>query len=379
MYVHNDVTLLHLEINLICIILITFILYQLKNSIDKQYKRQLYKNVVCNILFTVIFDSIRLTSDLFKFKGSDLINTAFDFLYIAFCLITSFFIALYIVQTIGFSLKKKITVCMAFPAFIFIIINLILVITSRHDFSGNYYREGNTFIINTTAFSLYAVFSLIALIIALMNEANYKQRRTIKFHLLASLIPFLGILFSIITGLPGALPGLILAFILVYLDTQNRYIVRDGLTGLNTKVTIEGVYNNYINNVEDDAYLYLFIIDLIKFKQINEQFGRHTGDEALVFASKILLKSVAGKKLYLARLGSDDFIVLGKFEYEEEAEEFIKEVYENFKAHNAAGKHKYTLTPLVGYCTRESNESLQDFIDRTYEQLNDNKNGQSEE
>ena len=55
--------------------------------------------------------------------------------------------------------------------------------------------------------------------------------------------------------------------------------------------------------------LALFLIDLDRFKQINDTLGHATGDAMLVHAAKVL-KSNVRKEDFVARFGGDEFVVV---------------------------------------------------------------------
>lgn len=87
--------------------------------------------------------------------------------------------------------------------------------------------------------------------------------------------------------------------------------LRDPLTGLLNRAGGEKFIQNYINrtnadNSEDKGVL--FMIDLDKFKSINDNLGHPVGDEVLIKASAVI-KSLFRDSDYICRLGGDEFCV----------------------------------------------------------------------
>ncbi|MCX6083405.1 MAG: diguanylate cyclase [Caldiserica bacterium] len=82
---------------------------------------------------------------------------------------------------------------------------------------------------------------------------------------------------------------------------------------------LTGLYNRrYINTILDQQYelfkrhfqrFGLVIIDVDKFKNINDSFGHLAGDEALKFVASVLQRAMRSMD-FLARFGGDEFIIV---------------------------------------------------------------------
>ncbi len=90
-------------------------------------------------------------------------------------------------------------------------------------------------------------------------------------------------------------------------ETENKLNYdanHDKLTGLFNR---RG-YDFFLNNVDMETST-LMIIDLDKFKNINDTYGHDTGDKAIVKASKIILNSFRSQD-YVCRIGGDEFAII---------------------------------------------------------------------
>lgn len=84
----------------------------------------------------------------------------------------------------------------------------------------------------------------------------------------------------------------------------------DFLTQLYNRETFEFEFNNFFINDKKEGFVSaLFLLDLDKFKNINDKFGHRTGDKVLQDASNTLKTSLRGTDI-LGRLGGDEFVVL---------------------------------------------------------------------
>jgi two-component system cell cycle response regulator len=92
----------------------------------------------------------------------------------------------------------------------------------------------------------------------------------------------------------------------------------------------------------------LLYIDLDGFKNINDELGHQTGDEALLDTANILRKTFR-KSDIIARIGGDEFAVLLTEPSETPAEDvIIAHVMERFSLHNKQGGRKYELLLSIG-------------------------------
>lgn len=86
----------------------------------------------------------------------------------------------------------------------------------------------------------------------------------------------------------------------------------DFLTELPNRVLFHEELVNAMNKAkENNTYVALFFIDLDKFKQINDSFGHHIGDEILCLVAKKLNDAIKDGNT-LARIGGDEFTVILK-------------------------------------------------------------------
>lgn len=90
--------------------------------------------------------------------------------------------------------------------------------------------------------------------------------------------------------------------------TQLAY--QDALTGLPNRLLFKDRLQEAMQERSQDGYsLAVMMIDLDRFKIVNDTLGHQTGDSLLTHAAGIL-KECVGEKDIIARLGGDEFIVL---------------------------------------------------------------------
>ena len=140
-------------------------------------------------------------------------------------------------------------------------------------------------------------------------------------ELLASLLTVAAVWISVKTGVFGlALLGLIF---LIYqslvgelLQSKSRAVelhrmaTTDGLTGLANREAFTDRVNEAIAAARPGTAFSLSLIDLDRFKEINDTLGHRYGDELLREIAR-RLEACVGSGGVVARLGGDEFVVLG--------------------------------------------------------------------
>lgn len=98
---------------------------------------------------------------------------------------------------------------------------------------------------------------------------------------------------------------------------------RDGLTGLINYRTFQERYKQYVDTTSS---CWIFIIDVDKFKEVNDTFGHMSGNHVLKKMATTL-KNIVRSSDIVCRMGGDEFILLcGGFETEEQAHAFAQRI-----------------------------------------------------
>jgi diguanylate cyclase (GGDEF)-like protein/PAS domain S-box-containing protein len=115
-------------------------------------------------------------------------------------------------------------------------------------------------------------------------------------------------------------------------EQQNiKYANTDFLTGLNNRRSLF----EHLTELDGDTELSIIMMDLDKFKSVNDTFGHAAGDEALEIASHVLEECFSDG--FIARLGGDEFLValIGEYELkqvEQRTQQLLDTLIENYHA-----------------------------------------------
>jgi diguanylate cyclase (GGDEF)-like protein len=138
----------------------------------------------------------------------------------------------------------------------------------------------------------------------------------------------------------------------------------DPLTGAGNRLSM----NHYFEvELRDKSQLYLFLLDLDYFKQINDQYGHEVGDKVLVELATLLRVTFA--KGYVFRVGGEEFSLMSNFDSPQAAlamAEKLRLAIQNKQI--VANGETIKLTASVGV-VQYQHQSLSELIDLADKQL----------
>ncbi len=209
--------------------------------------------------------------------------------------------------------KKKnypwLALLLALPVLI-ALINLATHHLFYFDAQGNYCR-GILFQVQMAYLLAVTSFCAVRLLRCARSESDPEKKQHMLFAatfplciLAAWLLSFIG------TELPVISVSIMLELLCMYTGMLNRQISIDHLTQVNNRRNMMGFLNYKVRNHAED--LFLFMIDVDRFKSINDTFGHLEGDNALIRTANVLKQACASfrKRPYIARYGGDEFIVI---------------------------------------------------------------------
>ncbi|WP_338294343.1 GGDEF domain-containing protein [Planctobacterium marinum] len=152
-------------------------------------------------------------------------------------------------------------------------------------------------------FSLYLAYNLLTALVFVSNPSNSLfDGAGQAAELLTRLAPLAYVLLGV------CFLGVMLLDVIQELSDKSRH---DYLTGLYNRFGFELAYEDALDKAEriDTKGMVLVMVDLDKFKAINDKHGHSIGDRALTWFSH-LLKTSCRKSDVVGRLGGDEFVIL---------------------------------------------------------------------
>lgn len=309
------VIFLYCEVNILCMMILGLMLFKICIGQDRQRSQRLFKMVIISGLCTFAADTLWALV-VGNGTGSSIgVNYFVNDIYFISTAVTSF-LWLIFSESI-FNPKRPINRRFATLAAIPIIIISIMVLCSYktgwifYVDSSNLYHRGKLYFVQVIVVYGYIILAAIRAIIKAVDKDGFSTRR--KFITLGSFS-----IFSIVAGwlqikvptAPLICAGITISILWVYMDFQDQRISIDQLTGLNNR----GHFINHLaarmRHASVDSPLYLIMLDIDGFKQINDYFGHVDGDQALSCVADALRRSFGGQGYFIARYGGDEFSVI---------------------------------------------------------------------
>ncbi len=169
-------------------------------------------------------------------------------------------------------------------------------------------------------------------------------------------------------------------FMLMHQERAYKELARlasvDGLTRIYNRHAIElKARNLFKQSIKNQTDIAVMLVDLDKFKQINDQFGHAAGDEALYTTAQIIRK-VIGKNNLVGRFGGEEFFVILPGHNLSQAEEKSEQLLTAFRTHgHGPGDETYQITASIGVAERKFDEnSFAETLKRADAAMYDAKN-----
>ncbi|MBR4606941.1 MAG: GGDEF domain-containing protein [Lachnospiraceae bacterium] len=242
-----------------------------------------------------------------------------------------------------------------------------------------YYWISETGELNDTYHLLHiaapAVYLLVALVLSMRNARKAETREDQKIYRLIGLYPivvfFFGVLQILVLNSPAFCFGVTVMLLFFYIQNMQTRISIDALTRLNNR----GQINRYVDQLryQDNVRIFVMMMDLDHFKQINDTYGHAEGDRALILAAEVLKRTCERVRtpIFLGRYGGDEFtIILQNPEAKNHPEQLMVEIRGNLAKKKEENQLPYALEASIGYEElRDENDSMQECIMRADEKL----------
>lgn len=198
-------------------------------------------------------------------------------------------------------------------------------------------------------------------------------------------IPFICSLLSLYFDFNVISAGILISAIVLYMRGMESVVSLDSLTGVNNRGSFLAYIKSQMKLFNDgkSENLYLMMLDLDKFKKINDTYGHVEGDNALRIVSSILKDGCRrlglGAGVQLSRFGGDEFcVVFSNIKEPKKIEDYIRYIYASLTKENV--HLRYNLGISIGVSSYEKGQTLEQFIEKSDKCLykvkeNHHKNG----
>ena len=142
--------------------------------------------------------------------------------------------------------------------------------------------------------------------------------------------------------------GMMLSLLIIYLTIQERESSTDFLTEINNRKQVDHYIKNKIKTNKKQKPFSAILMDLDRFKEINDHYGHDIGDEALQDTVKVLKKCLRQND-FLARYGGDEFLIILDIENPQMLDMTVHRIKIGFEDFNKENHKPYNLSVSIGY------------------------------
>ena len=178
------------------------------------------------------------------------------------------------------------------------------------DQSGEF-QNGLLYVLYVLINDIYYIIGAYQAYIYSHSAKNYQQKKSnqiLGIYMISLLL--IGTVQDFFRDIPIFCVGTSLSILIVYISLEEQMISIDPLTQLNNRNRMEQYLFECVRS--QDLSMYLLVLDVNRFKKINDEHGHAQGDLALKAIANCLKESCVEKSDFIARYGGDEFVIVYK-------------------------------------------------------------------
>lgn len=372
------------EIMFFCMAILVLMLVKMNIGILRLRHQNELSLVLRLVLLSAAFEVLAEVLDKQSFYGAAVFSNVANSAYFVVTMVMTFAWMRYIgyLMALPFrnSLKKQ--VVLGIPMYIGVVFSVASIFVGPDAPITMIYaiNEDLNLYVRGDLYGLFVVCNVFYMFLAAFFAARlavnkcYFADRDLNWSLSCfGIFPFLATVLQVFfENIPTTTPGVTLALLFAFSTHQSRMISVDPLTHLNNRNQLNQFLTSKMNENKGDKRLYLFVLDMNKFKSINDTYGHIEGDNALILVAQVL-KSVCGPRgHFFARFGGDEFNVVAYLNDDTEANELCEAIHSNL--HKKSVGLPYSLTLSIGFADNLAGvDSIPEFFARADKKLYEQK------
>ena len=339
------------------------------NKNSNKEREQWYKYLIALLFFVVI---AKMMSEGPIHGGiSDTFSVVGTFLLFALTPFVGCLMMKYVYGCMDYLKEKSNRLLIIYVAFS--VINFILLLISQifslgifYSFDGMKYSKGSLYDLRTILIA-FEYISMQLYIIYMSRKSKH------EFSMALWLFPIYTVIITILQfsaqNMTHDYIDVLFYAILLYIYMQSRDLNTDFLTGAVNRRKFDAELNRRVNNGSEVRFSGI-MIDIDRFKAINDNYGHQAGDDALEAFSSLVIKNFR-KTDVVARYGGDEFCVLTNIYDEKEIELALARLRKSVERFNDSRKLPFDISLSLGYaiydCEKDGSSSA--FLKRLDEKM----------
>lgn len=342
------------EINLICITLMLLFANQIRYKSARLSSDSRVFNVI--LWTTVIMCASDMVAGICRgqfFTGARVLIEISNLIFSEAISVVSFLWLVYVL--IKLKLIKHLKGQLFLYAVPFIAISIITLINPFTNWlftidENNLYTRNVGIYFHWTISWAYFVIATIIIAYKIVKERDKNKRKEIGPLLLFIIAPVVAAVIQMMFyGVTCFQVGVTISILVISLTEQNTQIVTDALTGLSNRYAFNKYWKRFMQH-HSETRLFLMMIDINNFKQVNDKFGHMEGDRALCDIADAVRQSCeeATSKFFACRYGGDEFLIAGYDCRQDEIIDLKNAIHKKLEEKNSSNDYPYVLSVSMG-------------------------------
>ena len=342
--------------SLICAFVLCIILYHNLTKFTRQEKQNLFDQAVIMQILYLVADSFWALID-----GGVIRKTSFSMGMINCVVYILSVCAAYTWYVYSESMQRNVLKPEKNRSFVFEIIGTLSCLTVVFSFLLGYgYWIDEEGIFHHRLFYLAVmivplIFLITTSVKAFLRAGKKENSFERQEYFLTGMYPLAFIIFGgvqlFLHRVPVLCFGAIFAMLIVYINNLYGMISADPLTQLNNRTQLQRYLSGAVRNLEDEQKLYIIMLDIDRFKTINDTYGHVEGDRALMVVAAELKAAARFEKsrLFISRYGGDEFVLVTRTSREEDVQNLIRRINLDLEDKVLKDGLRYPLHISAGY------------------------------
>jgi diguanylate cyclase (GGDEF)-like protein len=374
-----DYFVFYTEASLICVIILSTILITDRIYNTKQEKQVWFGRAIMAFILYFISDACWAALLSGQFPKTRAFVVLFNFTNYIFLGLMAYGMFMFIAASEKMPFRKSLTkrlLCFL-PVIISVlfisiayIINPLFWVNENNELNDLYFP----LLISVPSCYLWAGF-ILSVIYARKAESKVKRRQYLVIGTVPLSVGAFGMIQVFALDAPTFCFGCTIMWLWFYIQNMQTLISVDDLTHLNNR----GQINRYMDQLRysEDSKIYFMMIDINRFKKINDTYGHAEGDRALIIAAEALRQTCEKIKapIFLGRYGGDEFLIIiqnpGEDEHPNQIIGMIRRILSEKQQENQL---PYKLEFSIGYDElKDSNDTVHNCMNRADKKLYQDK------
>ena len=345
---------LYLEVSAVGVCLLVIILFKQHQNVGSSTLQRQFNRLIYATIAMLFIDTACWLLDGAAFPHARVLKITAESLYYVFNILIPFLWVVYVEHALG--KDQKITVrrlrYLSIPLMLllaYIVVNLNTHGILTVDANNVYRRNPGYYAFAAGAYGYLSYASVRSVMAARRAGWSDERKRYYAMAFFVVLPAIGGIIQTFVYGVALIWIFVAVSIMLMYIDSLNRQISTDPLTGINNRRELSKYILRETRDPSYDGILALIMMDVDNFKLVNDTYGHYYGDEILTVVSEILKQSCKNTPAFLARYGGDEFCIVYPAKTTKEVEIFISAIQRNVIHWNSLRNEPVNIGLSIGY------------------------------